>query len=198
MKAAVLGENGVEVRDLPKPEPKPNEILIRVRATSLNRADLSVAMGHQHGRVGGVGARLGLECAGEVEAVGSAVKGFKAGDRVMAAAPGGYAEYIAADEHRATRIPANNMTYEQAACFPVALQTMHNAIVTAGRFKAGETLLIQGASSGVGPHGHADRQGQGRVAGDGHVHPSLAGARGSTSTAAISRSTPPIRNGPSR
>ena len=107
-------------------------------------------MGHQHGRVGGVGARLGLECAGEVEAVGSAVKGFKAGDRVMAAAPGGYAEYIAADEHRATRIPANNMTYEQAACFPVALQTMHNAIVTAGRFKAGETLLIQGASSGVG------------------------------------------------
>ena len=54
MKAAVLGENGVEVRDLPKPEPKPNEVLIRVRATSLNRADLSVAMGHQHGRVGGV------------------------------------------------------------------------------------------------------------------------------------------------
>ena len=107
-------------------------------------------MGHQHGRVGGVGARLGLECAGEVEAVGSAVKGFKAGDRVMAAAPGGYAEYVATDEHRATRIPANNMTYEQAACFPVALQTLHNAIVTAGRFKAGETLLIQGASSGVG------------------------------------------------
>ncbi|MEA2990568.1 MAG: NADPH:quinone reductase, partial [Alphaproteobacteria bacterium] len=120
------------------------------RATSLNRADLSVAMGHQHGRVGGVGARLGLECAGEVEAVGSAVKGFKAGDRVMAAAPGGYAEYIAADEHRATRIPANNMTYEQAACLPVALQTLHNAIVTAGRFKRGESLLIQGASSGVG------------------------------------------------
>jgi NADPH2:quinone reductase len=48
------------------------------------------------------------------------------------------------------RIPANNMSYEQAACLPVALQTMHNAIVTAGRFKRGETLLIQGASSGVG------------------------------------------------
>src|SRR5215510_2452655 len=150
MRAAVLGENGVEVRDLPKPEPKANEILIRVRATSLNRADLAVAAGHQHGRVGGIGARIGLECAGEVEAVGGAVKGFKAGDRVMAGAPGGYAEYVTADEHRATRIPANNMTYEQAACFPVALQTMHNAIVTAGRLKAGETLLVQGASSGVG------------------------------------------------
>src|SRR5262249_60144545 len=51
---------------------------------------------------------------------------------------------------RANRIPGNNMPYEQAACFPVALQTMHNAIVTAGRLKRGETLLIQGASSGVG------------------------------------------------
>src|SRR5271169_7162968 len=73
MKAAVLGDNGVEVRDLSKPEPKPNEVLIRVRASSLNRADLLVALGHQHGSVGGVGARLGLECSGEVEAVGSDV-----------------------------------------------------------------------------------------------------------------------------
>lgn len=150
MRAAVVGENGVEVLDLPKPEPKPNEVLIRVRASSLNRADVGVAAGQQHGRVGGVGSRIGLECAGEVEAVGSEVKGFKAGDRVMGAAPGGYAEYAVADAARVTRIPANNMTYEQAACLPVALQTLHNAIVTAGRFKRGESLLIQGASSGVG------------------------------------------------
>ena len=46
--------------------------------------------------------------------------------------------------------PANNMTFEQAACFPVALQTMHNAVVTAGRLKRGETMLMQGASAGVG------------------------------------------------
>jgi NADPH2:quinone reductase len=150
MKAAVLGETGVEVRDVPKPEPKPEEILIRVRASSLNRADLAVAAGQQHGRVGGVGARLGLECSGEVEAVGSAVTSFKPGERVMASAPGGYAEYAVTDAGRAHKIPANNMTFEQAACFPVALQTMHNAIVTAGRLKRGETLLIQGASSGVG------------------------------------------------
>jgi NADPH2:quinone reductase len=150
MKAAVLGENGVEVRDLPKPEPAPNEVLIRVRASSLNRADLHVASGMQHGRVGGVGARLGLECAGEVAAVGGEVTSFKAGDRVMGSAPGGYAEYAVTDAGRVHRIPANNMTYEQAACLPVALQTMHNAVVTAGRLKRGETLLIQGASSGVG------------------------------------------------
>src|ERR1700728_4441997 len=150
MKAAVLGDSGVDVRDLPKPEPKPNEILIRVRASSLNRADLLVASGHQHGSVGGVGARIGLECSGEVEAVGREVEDIKAGDRVMASAPGGFAEYVVTDAGRAHRIPGNNMSYEQAACFPVALQTMHNAVVTAGRLKQGETLLIQGASAGVG------------------------------------------------
>jgi NADPH2:quinone reductase len=150
MKAAVVGEKGAEVRDLPKPDPKPNEVLIRVRASSLNRADLLVASGHQHGSVGGVGARIGLECSGEIEAVGSEVKDFKAGDRVLASAPGGFAEYAVTDASRAHRIPGNNMTYEQAACLPVALQTMHNAVITAGRLKRGETLLIQGASSGVG------------------------------------------------
>src|SRR5215469_8425818 len=150
MKAAVVGEHGVEIRDLPKPAPKPNEVLIRVRASSLNRADLLVAQGHQHGAVGGVGARLGLECAGEIAAVGSEVAGFKPGDRVLASAPGGYAEYAVTDAGRAHKIPANNMTYAQAACLPVALQTMHNAIVTAGRLKRGESLLIQGASTGVG------------------------------------------------
>src|SRR5271167_628617 len=101
MKAAVLGDSGVEVRDLPKPEPKPNEVLIRVRASSLNRADLLVASGIQHGSVGGVGARIGLECSGEVEAVGAEVQaelnGVKPGDRVMASAPGGFAEYVVTD-----------------------------------------------------------------------------------------------------
>ena len=150
MKAAVVGEKGAEIRDLPKPEPKPNEVLIRVRASSLNRADLIVASGHQHGSVGGIGARVGLECSGEVEAVGAEVQGIKPGDRVMGSAPGGFAEYVATDAGRVHRIPANNMTYEQAACFPVALQTMHNAVVTAGRLKRGEAFLMQGASAGMG------------------------------------------------
>ena len=150
MQAAVLSEKGVEVHDLPKPAAKPNEVLIRVRASSLNRADLLIALGHQHGSVGGVGARLGLECSGEVEAVGSEVTGIKPGDRVMASAPGGFAEYVVTDAGRVHRIPGNNMSYEQAACFPVALQTMHNAVATAGRLKRGETMLMQGASAGVG------------------------------------------------
>jgi NADPH2:quinone reductase len=109
-----------------------------------------IASGQQHGRVGGVGARLGLECAGEVAAVGGEVTDLRPGDRVMGSAPGGYAEYAVTDRGRVHRIPGNNMTYAQAACLPVALQTMHNAIVTAGRLKAGEALLIVGASAGVG------------------------------------------------
>lgn len=150
MKAAVVTEQGVEVKDAPKPSPKANEILIKVKAASLNRADLAVAAGHRHGAVGGPGTIVGLECAGEVEAVGSAVKDFKPGDRVMSSAAGGFAEYAVADSGRAHKIPANNMSFEQAACMPVAVQTMHNALAGAGRLRKGESVLIQGASSGVG------------------------------------------------
>ena len=150
MKAAVVGNDGVEIRDVPKPEPKPNEILIKVRAAGLNRADLIVASGRSHGRAGGPGTVLGLECAGEVAAVGAEVKGFKPGDRVMGGAAGSYAEYAVIDHGRVSPIPANNMSWEQAATLPVALQTMHDAVVTNGRLQAGESVLIQGASSGVG------------------------------------------------
>jgi NADPH2:quinone reductase len=150
MKAAVVTERGVEVREVEKPSPGPEQVLVRVRAAGLNRADLGVAAGHAHGAIGGAGTIIGLEFAGEVEAVGSAVKGPKAGDRVMCSGSGGYAEYAVADYGRAVPVPANNMSWEQAATLPIGLQTMHNAIVTAGRFKPGEAVMIQGASSGVG------------------------------------------------
>ncbi|MBS0517076.1 MAG: zinc-binding dehydrogenase [Proteobacteria bacterium] len=150
MKAVVVGEKGVGIGEVAKPAPKPNEILIRVKAASLNRADLGVAAGHRHGAIGGPGTIVGLECAGEVEAVGSAVQEFKPGDRVMSSVGGGFAEYAVADAGRAHKVPANNMSWEQAACMPVAVQTMHNALAGAGRLKKGESVLIQGASSGVG------------------------------------------------
>jgi NADPH2:quinone reductase len=150
MKAAVVTERGVEVREVEKPKPGPEQVLVRVRAAGLNRADLGVAAGHAHGAIGGAGTIVGLEFAGEVEAVGSGVKGVKAGDRVMCTGGGGYAEYAVADYGRASPVPANNMSWEQAATLPIALQTMHNAIVTAGRFKPGEAVMIQGASAGVG------------------------------------------------
>ncbi len=150
MKAAVIGANGVEIRDVAKPAPGPAQVLVRVRASGLNRADVIMASGHMHGSAGGPGAILGLEFSGEVEAVGAEVKGIKAGDRVMCSGNAGYAEYAVTDWGRVAPIPANNMNFTQAATLPIALQTMHNALVTAGRLKAGESVLIQGASSGVG------------------------------------------------
>src|SRR5260370_35873013 len=115
MKAAVVGEKGVEIRDVPKPEPKPSEVLIRVRASSLNRADLLVSLGHQHGAVGGVGARLGLECAGEVEAVGAQVEGIKAGVPARASATSGDGESAVPDFCRLHLSPATDRRMPEPA-----------------------------------------------------------------------------------
>ena len=150
MKAVVVGEKGLEIREVPRPEPKANEVLVRVRAAGLNRAELAIAAGHRHGAAGGPGTIVGLEWSGEVAAVGAEVKGVKPGDRVMCSGNGGYAEYALCDWGRVSPIPANNMTFPQAATLPVALQTMHDALVSNGRLKSGESVLIQGASSGVG------------------------------------------------
>jgi len=147
MKAAVSTPNGLELRDIAEPVPKPNEVQLRVRACGLNRADLSAAratFGH-----GTIGAPVGLEFAGEVAEAGAEVKEFKAGDRVVCSAGGGYAEYAVADYGRTAPLPAG-FSFEQAAVLPVALNTLHNALITRGRLKAGESVLIQGASSGVG------------------------------------------------
>jgi NADPH2:quinone reductase len=149
VKAAVVTESGVVVREAPRPSPKPNEILVQVRAASLNRADLSVAAGHAHGPIGGPGTIPGLEWAGEVVEAGSEVQGFRSGDRVMCSGSGGYAEYAATDFGRCAAIP-DGMSFETATTLPLALQTMHDAVVTNGRLQAGESIMIQGASSGVG------------------------------------------------
>lgn len=150
MKAAVITETGVAIREVATPTPTAGQVRVRVRAAGLNRADVIMASGHMHGSAGGPGTILGLEFAGEVDAVGAGVTGLRPGDRVMASGGSAYAEYALADAGRVSKIPANNMSFVQAATLPVALQTMHNAIVTAGRLQAGESVLIQGASSGVG------------------------------------------------
>jgi NADPH2:quinone reductase len=150
MKAAVVGQNGFGIQDIDEPKPAPNEVLVKVKACGLNRADIMVASGMAHGRDSGPGTTVGIEFAGEVVEVGSEVPNVKPGDRVMCSGSGGWAEYATADWGRTVPLPANNMTWAQASTLPVALQTMHNAIVTAGRFKPGEAVMIQGASSGVG------------------------------------------------
>jgi len=151
MKAYVYGANGAEITDVAKPAPKGTQVLVRVRACGLNRADLGMTKGHAHGSAGGVGAVLGMEWAGEIAEVGPDARGVKVGDRVMGSGGAAFAEYTLADHGRLFRIPGNaNMNFEEAATLPVALATMHNAVVTNGALQPGQSVLIQGASSGVG------------------------------------------------
>jgi len=148
MKAAVGSEQGLVIRDVPQSRPKPTELLVKVRAISLNRADLGAARGDaSHGAP--AGKPVGSEFSGEVVEVGAEVRNFKPGDHVMCHSPGSHAEYAVSDYGRALPIPAG-MGFEQAATLPIGLNTLHNALVTIGRLKAGETVMVQGASSGVG------------------------------------------------
>src|SRR5436305_4587417 len=105
MKAFILTENGPAVGEHPRPQPRPHEVLVRIRAAALNRADLAMAAGHRHGAAGGVGQVLGAEWAGEVVEAGSQVADLSAGDRVMGSGAGAFAEFAAADAGRVSPIP---------------------------------------------------------------------------------------------
>jgi len=142
MKAIVSTPEGALLRELAQPVPKPNEILVRVRAASLNRADLA-SLAAKDGSV------IGMEWAGEVAALGAEAQGFAIGDRVMCTGAGAYAEYAVTDWGRASRMP-DGLPFEQATILTLALQAMHDAIVTHGRMAKGDAVLIHGASSGVG------------------------------------------------
>ncbi len=151
MQAAVVGDGGrVGFVDRPVPMPGPDEVLVRVHAAALNRADLLMLGGAMHGAQGGAGAPLGMEFAGTVLALGNAVTDLAAGDRVMGSGVGAFAGYAIADRGRVVPLPRADLDFATAATLPVALQTMHDAIVTNGALRAGEAVLVQGASSGVG------------------------------------------------
>ena len=149
MRAYVYGPNGPAITEVARPEAKGTQVLVKVKACGLNRADLGMTKGRTHGAAGGVGTVLGMEWAGEVAALGPDARGVKVGDRIMGSGGAAFAEYTLADHGRLFRSPSN-MNFEEAATLPVALTTMHNAVVTNGALKAGQSVLIQGASSGVG------------------------------------------------
>jgi NADPH2:quinone reductase len=151
MRAAVVADGGLVVTEVPRPHPGPGQVLVRLRAIGLNRADLGVASGQRHGSQGGPGAIPGIEGAGEVVEIGADVPPhITPGMRVMASMSGSYAEYCAVHWGRLFPVPSNNMPWEVAATLPIALQTMHDAVVTHGLCGPGRSILIQGASSGVG------------------------------------------------
>ena len=112
MRAAVVTAEGLALQDVPTPKPGADQVLVRVRAVGLNRADLAVVSGRQHGRTGGLGAIPGIDWTGEVVETGAGVTHVKPGDRVMCSGSGGYAEYALSDRGRTVPLPDNNMSWE--------------------------------------------------------------------------------------
>ena len=135
----------LELRDVPVPEPKAGELLARVHAAGLNRGEFIAG----HGLSGGAPKAGGIEAAGEVVKVGEGVKAFKPGDRVMGRAFHAYSEFAMFRIGDAMAAPAK-LSWEEAAGASIAYLTAYDMLWPGGQLKAGEWLLVAGASAGVG------------------------------------------------
>ncbi|MDA0286031.1 MAG: alcohol dehydrogenase catalytic domain-containing protein, partial [Actinobacteria bacterium] len=154
MRAVVITKHGdpsvLSVVDLEIPSPKDDEILVKVRATSLNRADLMQRMGFYPDPFPGAHEIPGLEFAGTVESCGSSVSNWKVGDPVMGIVSGGaYAEYLVVPEMQAIRVP-QNIALENAAAIPEVFLTAWDALVCQANLQAGQWALVHAGASGVG------------------------------------------------
>jgi len=158
MKAILSCEYGAEnlqPREIEKPTPADNEVLVRVRAASVNPADGHMIRGSWLGRLFSglrkpTNTRFGTDFAGVVEAVGKSVPNFKPGDEVFGAKNGSVAEYICVKAERAIVMKPSNITFEQAGSVGVAGLTALQGLRDKGRIQAGQKVLINGASGGVG------------------------------------------------
>jgi NADPH:quinone reductase and related Zn-dependent oxidoreductases len=155
MKAVVVNESGgpevLKYQDAPKPEPKDDEILVRVIAAAVNPVDTYV-------RKGMFGKRdfpliIGYDIAGTVEKTGANAKKFKSGDAVYCYLSvmrgGGYAEFAVAKESETTLKP-KNISFQEAAAVPLAATTAWQALIDSAKIDKGQTVLIHGGSGGVG------------------------------------------------
>jgi len=143
------GPEVLRLADVPQPRPKPNEIVVNVAAAGVNRPDLLQRAGH-YPVPPGASPLPGLEVAGEVAEIGSSVTSWKPGDKVCALANGGgYAEYCAVPEAQALPVP-KNLSLIEAASLPETCFTVWANVYDRGRLAPGESLLVQGGTSGIG------------------------------------------------
>lgn len=154
MKAVLFDGSGdpdvIRIGDVPDPAPARGEVLVRVRAASLNRADLLQRRGRYAPPPGTRADVPGLELAGEVIRAGEGVAAFRPGDRVMAIAAGeAQAELAVAHERMLLPIP-DRLSFEEAAALPEAGITAHDALFTLGGLRPGWPVLVHAAGSGVG------------------------------------------------
>lgn len=163
MKAVVSAQYGspdvMRLQTVEKPAPKDNEVLVKIHAASVNAADWHCLRGSpfflrfEFGLLKPKHTVLGADIAGVVEAVGKDVKKFKAGDEVFGdlsgSGWGGYAEYAAVPEN-VLALKSAKLTFEEAAAVPMAAITALNGLRDKGQIKAGQKVLVNGASGGVG------------------------------------------------
>jgi len=154
MRAVIITEPGgpevLQMREVPTPEPGPAEILVRVTASGLNRADLLQRRGGYVVPPEAPSDILGMEFSGTVEAVGAHVTRWKVGDRVMGIVGGGaYAELVRCHEGSATTVP-DGLELVDAGAIPEVFLTAFDAVILQGGLKRGETLLVHAVGSGVG------------------------------------------------
>ncbi|KQV74690.1 NADPH:quinone oxidoreductase [Aeromicrobium sp. Root344] len=143
------GVEALEVVDLPKPEPGPGEVLIRVAAAGLNRSDLLQRQG-LYPPPAGVTDVLGLECSGDIVAVGEGVTDLPPGTHVCALlAGGGYAEYVAVPAGQVATVPLGISLVDAGGLMEVAATVWSNVFMM-GKLQHGETLLVHGGGSGIG------------------------------------------------
>jgi NADPH2:quinone reductase len=153
MRAIVLASYGgpevLQLRDVPDPEPGPDEVVVGVAATAVNRADVL----QRRGRYPGPPMPFeipGMELSGRVEAVGERVRAWSVGDEVMGIVGGGaYAERIAVHERQLLRIP-DGLSVGDAAAIPEVFITAWDALVLQGGLTSGRTALVHAGGSGVG------------------------------------------------
>ena len=136
----------IDLRDTEQPKPGPDQLLVRVKAAALNRGEF--ILGHGLHKAG-TAKPIGMEASGEIVACGSAVTGFKVGNRVMGRCPGGFAEYALMTESETLPIPPS-LTWEQAAALPLTSAVVFDMLVSQGHVQAGEWVLVAGVTSGVG------------------------------------------------
>jgi putative PIG3 family NAD(P)H quinone oxidoreductase len=153
MRAVIITQPGgpevLEIQDVERPEPVGEQVRVRVRASGLNRAELLQRAGSYPAPPGSPANIPGIEFAGEVDAVGSLVRAWKPGQRVMGLVGGGaQAEYVLSHEGLLVEIP-ENLDFAQAAGIPEAFMTAHDALFTQAGLRMGERVLIHAAGSGV-------------------------------------------------
>jgi putative PIG3 family NAD(P)H quinone oxidoreductase len=154
MRAVVIAAPGgpevLEIRDLPRPQPVGEQVLVRVRTSAINRADLMQRQGRYPAPDGAPADIPGIEFAGEIAALGPAARAWKMGQRVYGIVGGGaHAEYLVAHERAIAAVP-DVLDWREAGAVPEVFITAHDALVTQARLRPGEQVLIHAVGSGVG------------------------------------------------